>query len=184
MKTLVPRVIGQTAAASHKKPGEVWTLPRFRERLREKKGEAAVAVSDRILEWARGRMPDLWFGRGTADGSIVPRLWINGQRYLFFSLYSSGVVELSPQWMKAMPGFEPDERRREFLERINRIAGVSVPVDAISRRPSFPILLLAEEDARRTFFDVMEWAISTARESAERAPDHAEAGSLPVDREV
>ncbi|HEX2077130.1 MAG TPA: hypothetical protein VHG08_05460 [Longimicrobium sp.] len=177
MKTLVPRVIGQTAAAARKKPqGEVWTLPRFRDRLREKKGEAAVAVADRIVEWAHGRMPDFWFGRGTADGSIVPRLWINGRRYLFFSLYSSGVIELSPQWMKTMPGFESDERRREFLERINRIPGVSVPVDAIARRPSFPILLLTGNDARRSFFDALEWAISVAREAG-GLPDEAASGA-------
>jgi hypothetical protein len=171
MKTLVPRVIGQTAAAAGKKtPSQPdrWTLSRFRERLREKKGEAAVATADQILEWASERLPDFWYGRGTVDGSIVPRLWLDGHRYLFFSLYSSGVVELSPQWMKTMPGFEPDERRREFLERINRIPGVSVPGDAIARRPSFPIRLLETDEARQAFFDVMQWAIAVAREGAGR----------------
>lgn len=167
VKTLVPRVIGQTAAADHKKrpQADAWTLPRFRERLRQKKGEAAVAVADQVLEWARQRMPDFFYGRGTADGSVIPRVWVHGRRYLFFTLYSYGSVELSLQWMKAMPGFEADERRREFLERISRIPGVSVPMDAIARRPSFPILLLQSEEARRAFFDVIEWAISIARES-------------------
>ena len=173
-KTLVSRVIGQTAAAERKKArpqGETWTLPRFQERLKEKKGAAAVEVADRILEWAREHMPDFFFGRGTADGSIVPRLWIGGRRYLFFSLYTYGMVELAPQWMKAMPGFAPDERRREFLERINRILGISVPMDAIARRPSFPIQLLQDDEARQAFFGVMEWAISVAREAIARMDD-------------
>jgi hypothetical protein len=171
MRTLVPRLIGQTAASAGRKTSpqpDPWTLPRFRQRLREKKGEAAVAIADQILEWARERMPDFWYGRGTADGSIVPRMWVDSHRYLFFSLYSSGVVELSPQWMRAMPGFEPDERRREFIERINRIPGVSVPVDAIRRRPSFPILLLQSDEARRAFFETIDWAISIARAGAGR----------------
>lgn len=168
MRTLVPRVIGQTAAAARKKPRQLepWTLPRVRERLRERSGAGAVAVADRILEWARERMPDFFYGRGTVDGSIVPRLWIDGRRYLFFTVYSYGVIELSPQWMKAMRGFEPDERRREFLERINRIPGVSVPMDAIARRPSFPITLLESQEARQAFFDVIDWAIGVARAAA------------------
>ncbi|HEY0016519.1 MAG TPA: hypothetical protein VGC13_09385 [Longimicrobium sp.] len=171
LRTLVPRVIGQTATAERKKgrsQAEQWTLPRFRERLKERKGAAAVEVADRILEWARERMPDFWYGRGTMDGSIIPRLYVNGRRYLFFTLYSYGSIELAPQWMKPMPGFETDERRREFLERINAIPGVSVPVDAIARRPSSQMLLLQSDEARRAFFDVMEWAISVSREGAAR----------------
>lgn len=179
LRTLVPRVIGQTAAADRKNARpqpDPWTLPRFRERLKEKKGDAAVRVADLILEWARERMPDFYFGRGTADGAVIPRVWISGRRYLFFTLYSYGTVELSPQWMKAMPGFEPDERRREFLERINRIPGVSVPVDAIARRPSLPVTLLEPEPARQAFFEVIEWAISVACEAAARTDASRDAG--------
>jgi hypothetical protein len=174
MKTLVPRVIGRTAAADAKKERaqlEQWTEPRFRERLRERTDAAVVAIADRIIAWARATMPDFWYGRGKADGSIVPRLWVNGQRYLFFSLYSYGAIELSPQWMKAMPGFEPDERRRQYLERINGIPGVSVPVDAIARRPSFQMAHLQSDEALQAFFSVIEWAISVARDAADAAPD-------------
>lgn len=174
MKTLVPRVIGQTAAAAAKKDRaqlEPWTEARFRERLREKADVSVVAVAGRIIEWAGQNMPDFWYGRGKEDGSIVPRLWLNGRRYLFFSLYSYGVIELSPQWMKTMPGFEPDERRREYLERINRIPGVSVPVDAIARRPSFRMTLLQSDEALQAFFSVIQWALSVAREAADAVPD-------------
>lgn len=181
LKTLVPRLIGRTAAADSVKDRTQltpWTEPRFRERLREKTDASVVEVADRIIAWARQAMPDFWFGRGKADGSIVPRLWVNGQRYLFFALYSSGGIELSPQWMKAMPGFEPDERRREFLERINRIPGVSVPLDAIARRPSFWIAHLQSDEALRAFFAAIEWAISIAREAADPAPDTPDAEAL------
>lgn len=174
LKTLVPRLVGRTAAADTAKDRTQltpWTEERFRRRLREKTNDAVVEVADRILAWARQNMPDFWYGRGKLDGSIVPRLWVNGQRYLFFSLYSSGVIELSPQWMKTMPGFEPDERRREYLERINRIPGVSVPVDAIARRPSFCISLLQSDEALQAFFSLIQWAISVAREAADSAPD-------------
>lgn len=174
MKTLVPRVIGRTAAADAKKdraPLEAWTEARFRERLREKTDAEVAAAADRVIAWARQNMPDFWYGRGKADGSIVPRLWVNGRRYLFFSLYSSGVIELSPQWMKTMPGFEPDARRREYLERINRVPGVSVPVDAIARRPSFRMSLLHSDEALEAFFSAVRWAMSIAREAADAAPD-------------
>jgi hypothetical protein len=172
MKTLVPRLIGWTAAADAKNPQLApWTEARFRARLREKTDAGVVEVADRIIAWARQTMPDFWYGRGKADGSIVPRLWVNGQRYLFFALYSSGVIELSPQWMKTMPGFGPDERRREYLERISRIPGVSVPLDAIARRPSLPIALLQSGEALQAFFAAIQWAISVAREAAEQAPD-------------
>lgn len=184
VKTLVPRIIGRTAAAEARKgsppQAAVWTEQRIRERLRQRGGEAAIAVLDRILEWARTAMPNLWFGRGTTDGSIIPRVFLDGRRYLFFAIWTYDTIELQPQHMKYMPGFEPDERRREFLERINRIPGVSVPLDAIQRRPSFAMKLLGNDEALRAFFDVMEWAISIARAgSVDGPPDtpHTQEGA-------
>jgi hypothetical protein len=174
VKTLVPRVIGRTSASENRKPRtqrEPWTEADIRTRLKEKKGEAAVAIADQILDWARGRMPNFFFGRGSADGSVIPRVFLSGHRYLFFGLWTYGAVELQLQWMRYMPGFEPDERRREFLDRINGIPGVAVPLDAIARRPSFDIMRLASPEARRAFLDVMEWALSVARESPAPAPE-------------
>lgn len=183
IKTLVPRLIGHTAAAETRKivrpQGDAWTEQRFRARLGERAGEAELAVLDHILEWARGAMTDFWFGRGTTDGSIIPRLFVGKHRYLFFALWTYGTIELQPQHMRPMPGFEPDERRREFLERINRIPGVSVPLDAIGRRPSFPMRLLATDEALRAFLDAMVWAVSIARAAATAA--QADPAAAPPD---
>lgn len=191
VRTLVPRVVGRTAAADARKTvrpqAEPWTEARFRDALRERGGDETLAVADRILAWARGAMPRFWFGRGTTAGSIIPQIHVRGGRAFYFALWTYGTIELQPQHMKYMPGFEPDERRREFLERINRVPGVSVPADAIQRRPSFSMALLRSGEALRAFLDVMEWAISVTRAAAEKegppvevpAPGAADAGLVP-----
>ncbi|HEX6039344.1 hypothetical protein [Longimicrobium sp.] len=170
IKTLVPRMVGQTAAAESRKgvrpQGEPWTEPRFRDALRQRAGDETLALADRILAWARVTMPTLWFGRGTTAGSIIPQVHVAGRRVFCFALWTGGTIELQPQHMKYMPGFEPDERRREFLERINAIPGVDVPADAIQRRPSFPLAHLRSDEAMQAFFGVMEWAISVSRAAA------------------
>lgn len=186
IRTLVPRVVGQTSAASVRKGDRAqaapWSEPRVRDALRQREGDEALAVLDRVLEWARGTMPVFWFGRGATAGSIIPQFHVRDRRFFFFALWTYGTVELQPQHMKYMPGFEPDERRREFLERINGIPGVSIPVDAIHRRPSFPLALLQTDEAMQAFFRVMEWAISVAREASERTGEAGAAGAAVAKR--
>ncbi len=69
LKTLVPRVIGQTAEAQKKKtvatsPRLKWNEQQFMEALHTRRGEAEVAVAKIILNCVTERGTRIWWGEG------------------------------------------------------------------------------------------------------------------------
>jgi len=65
------------------------------------------------------------------------------------------------------------ELRQELRRRLNDIPGVTIPADAVSRRPSIPLSVLAEGSARRTLTDAFTWALGVIRTHA--------GGQIPVE---
>jgi hypothetical protein len=57
--------------------------------------------------------------------------------------------------MMVKPLFEDDGKRRELFSRLNEIDGISIPIDAISKRPSLPLQMFADEKRLAKFFEVM-----------------------------
>ena len=117
LKTLVPRVLGQTEVARQKKVvgsggSRQWDEPSFFDALLERRGEHEVAVARRLLEWAKKHVLRVWWGQGTKDGSFFP-MYDNrlGNNFLF-SVWTYGSVELQFQHMRLIPFSEPDKRRR------------------------------------------------------------------------
>ncbi len=101
LKTLVPRVYGQTAESEGTKgpKGTRWDANRFFRRLRDScvSEEAAIAhelmhfgekVSDRPVEW----------GAGKDRGSFTARLVVGDQRFSLFSVYTTGEFSLNMGW--------------------------------------------------------------------------------------
>jgi hypothetical protein len=82
-----------------------------------------------------------------------------GQNVLFFAVWTNGAIEMQFQHLQNKRGFEEGESRRELLGRINRVPGVALPPDSLSRRPSFSLATLREPSALRAFQDAIEWGI-------------------------
>ena len=77
LKTLVPRVLGQTEKALGRKivdRGEPrkWNEASFFLDLSQRRGEQEVAVARRLLEWAIKHNLRIWWGEGKKDGSFFP----------------------------------------------------------------------------------------------------------------
>ena len=120
-------------------------------------------------------MTDFWFGKGTTAGSCIPRLLLPDSRLLLFALWTYGAIEMQFQHMRVAP-FEDESWRRELIDRLNRIQGLSIPRDATSRRPSLKMTLLQPETSRLQFQETMEWAIQqsgTNFGNCRRAPPDA-----------
>jgi len=166
MRTLVPRVIGQTAAAETRKArGEhrQWDEASFFAELEAKHGPAEAAVARELLEWARVQLPRFTWGKGKVDGSFIPVLDYEGRAYYPLGVYTDGRLEIQFQWLTAPP-FDDLELRREFLGRLNEIPGVSFPEDAITRRPRIKLSLLAADPAAlESLKAALDWFCETVR---------------------
>lgn len=158
LTTLVPRVLGQavkpTASGGDSRR---WNEERFFAVLAERNGPAEAEVARAILDWARGRQLQIWWGEGAKMGSFVPWFSHNGRQHQLFAVWTYASVEIYFYWYQFKPPFDEEAKRLELLHRLNAIPGVSIPPDAIARRPSFPLKLLAGPREREQFFAAFEW---------------------------
>ena len=172
LKTLVPRVIGETAAAETRKraaaggSGRQWDEQSFFTQLEAKRGPDEVRVARAIEEWAARQMPRFTWGKGKVDGSFIPVLDHRGQPHYPLAMYTYGRIEIQFQWL-TRPPFDDLALRRELLRRLNEIPGVDLAPDAISRRPSIPLALFADDsDALEAFLSALDWFCETVRDRA------------------
>ncbi|MEW6578641.1 MAG: hypothetical protein AB1435_05540 [Chloroflexota bacterium] len=170
LRSLVPRVVGQTVEAQQKKSGSAtpkrqWDEASYFAELQQKFSLTEVDMVRRLLDWARPRTTQIWWGKGKENGSFVPVLNHNGTDHQLFAVFTAGGVEIYFQWYQYKAPFDSEEKRLELLKRLNAIQGVSIPESAIARRPSIPFSTLAKNDALQQFLTVFEWMIGEIRAS-------------------
>ncbi len=169
LKTLVPRVIGQTVEAQQKKSGGTrggrrWDEASFFEDLRARRGKDEAAVARSLYDWALANLPRVTWGGGKNDGSFVPVLDHKGAPYYPLALYTYGRFEVQFQHMRARP-FDDENMRRELLRRLNEIDGIEISEDKITKRPSIPFSTLRNGDALERFLDVFDWYVKEIKAS-------------------
>jgi hypothetical protein len=163
LKTLVPRVVGQTETARQKKKvdrGEPrqWDEGSFFSDLSQRRSEHEAAVARRLLNWAQDQGLRVWWGQGKKDGSFFPSYISRFGQHLLFSVWTYGSVEIQFQHMKKPP-FADEANRKELAQRLSAI-GVSIPEEALARRPAFGLRLLFEPDRLGNFLEVFDWVVS------------------------
>lgn len=164
VSTLVPTVVGQTAEAQQRKAGPIsarrqWDEPSFFQTLQHTHTAPEIEVARRILDWARAHVTQVWWGKGQRMGSFVPTVHHAGTDHQLFAVWTYGTVELYFQWYQSKPPFETEAKRLELLRRLNAIDGISIPTDAITRRPGIPLVVLAEAQCVTEFLRIFEWFI-------------------------
>jgi hypothetical protein len=161
LKTLVPRVIGQTQEAKDKKttlPGKQWDEDSFFDDLLKKAGADEVEVAKNILAWAKEKATGLNWGRGRLTGAFVPTYdTSNGQHYQLFAVFSSGNIQIYFGVYKNRIEFKDEAKRIELLKKLNTIPGVNIPPDGIDRYPNLPLAALKNETALKEFFNIYNW---------------------------
>jgi hypothetical protein len=169
MQTLVPRLIGQTVEARTRKsgvtaPARQWDEASVLTELERRKGAKARALAKQIIGWCDDKGLGTWFGKGSQEGSYFPVLEKGPNGYLSFAIWTYGAIEVQFQRMKDRPAFESEVDRKAFLTKLNQISAVSIPADAIGRRPSFNILALEDTSDLRQFFSALDWFIQHVEE--------------------
>lgn len=79
LKTLVPRIVGQTAAIQERKardirPRRQWDEESFLEELKSKPSSSYVEVARKILSWLEKQHIEIKWGKGGKEGSVYPKL--------------------------------------------------------------------------------------------------------------
>jgi hypothetical protein len=168
-KTLVPRVVGQTAAAEAAKgtsrEKRKWDEPSFYAELEARKGPDNAAIARSIVDWAKAAHFRLAFGEGARDGSLFLMYDYKDVQHWTVALWTYGAIEIQLQWMQSQPPFDQEGLRVELLNHLNSIQGVSIPIDGIGRRPSIRLDILGNNTSLDEFFDVITWMIKEIEES-------------------
>ena len=95
----------------------------------------------------------------------MPILHHHGKKHQLLAASTSGTVEVYFQYFKTKPPFQPEEKRRELLQKFNAIKGVYFPDDAITRRPSVLLAALEDEAMLQGFLGVFDWIVAEIRAS-------------------
>ncbi len=167
LKTLVPRVLGQTAEAQQRKTVQrsknKWDEESFFEDLERRQGLVEIAAARKILAWSKERGLRIWWGEGTRTGSFVPMFDYKDQKHQLFSVATYGRLEIYFQWYQYKAPFDSVEKRMEMLQRFNAIDGIDFPDDVITRRPSVPLSIFEAEDAGNRLLAVFDWFLDEIR---------------------
>lgn len=167
VKTLVPRVIGQTTTADttkgvNKGKDSNWTEETFLSELSAQRGARETEVVRQLLNWLKPQITRIWFGSGRR-GSIIPVFKHLGVEHFLFALWTTGTVEIYFQWHKHKPPFDSEQKRLELLNKLNLIKGVDISPDRISARPNIPLNLLIDKKEFQKFIDIYKWFIEEVK---------------------
>jgi hypothetical protein len=163
LKMLVPRVLGQTEKALGRKivdrgESRQWDEASFFLDLSQRRGEEEAAVARQLLEWANKHGLRVWWGHGNKDGSFFPMHDNRFGKNFLFSVWTYGSVEIQFQHM-VRPPFDNAQKRRDLAQRLSAI-GLTIPEDALRRRPSFRLSLLLEPGRLDKFVGAFDWMLS------------------------
>ena len=167
LKTLVPRVIGQTQEAKDRKSptvGKPWNESSFFDELAKHVTPEDAETVRKIFDWTKKNATGINWGKGLVTGSFVPTYDTSkGVHYQLFAMFTSGNIQIYFGVYKNRPEFEDDSKRIELLDKLNSIAGVNIPPDGINRFPNFPISAINNEQALKQFFETYEWFLGAIK---------------------
>lgn len=168
LKTLVPRVYGQTEqAAGVKAPGASRTARQWDEASMLADADTRVAEEQReftrqLLAWPTRQGLELKWGTGASYGSFTPIYRTKaGAAMSLFSVYGSGHLEI-PFVRWALPPFNEAAGRTECLARLNA-TGLALPATAIDKRPNVAFSQIGSRENVDRILDVFGWMLSELR---------------------
>jgi hypothetical protein len=168
LRTLVPKVLGQTAEAEQRKrhggrEQRQWDEESFVQTLAQERGDDERAAALKVIAWTKERGLRSEYGKGRFYGSFFPVVDHGSDWYAPVALWTNGRVEMQFGLLSRRLAFDSEAKREEFAQRLNAIEGVEIPLDAITRSPSFALATLARDAALVPFLDVLDWFVSEVR---------------------
>lgn len=162
IRTLVPRVIGQTIEAEQKKKISMgitveWDEQSFFNDLEDKRGNEEHQIAIKIKEWFENNSHNFVFKKNPGYAVFWPYLEHNSTSYLPFAINTKGSVSIYFQYLKDKKPFNDENVRLELLNRLNEIEGINISPDKIHGRPNFPLIALNDKKSMEIFINTLEW---------------------------
>jgi uncharacterized DUF497 family protein len=173
LKTLVPRIIGQTAEAQQKKSSATrerrrWDNVSFFAELKSRRGEDDAEMASLIHDWVRSQDDEVEVHWGTGDtyGGFAAQLNQRGRKpYQLFTVDISGRLEISSHNYGSQSPFDEEDKWLELRSKLSSI-GLSLPISPTERRsPSLPLSTLQDEAALNLVLETFDWIIEEIQSS-------------------
>jgi hypothetical protein len=173
MKTLVPRVLGQTESARTKKgigptDSKTWDEATFMKVLRETKGSDAETAAKAILDWTSPRVTHVSWSRGKKYGGFFPTIVYGTRKYQLFKVSIAGKLVIGFDWLKKKAPFADDALRKELLNRVNHALNTHFDEKSLNHRLRVPVEKLSDSTALEKLKPVIDWMIDRIRTSNDR----------------
>lgn len=175
LKTLVPRLVGQTAAARQRKVGVSTKQEKIDEgtylkEMQQRLGAEGCGVAKRIIEWAKQQKLGPNFNKWEKCVSFIPIVETAGGPRYPLSVQSGGDIWVQMRWLRESAPFSDEGKRRELCGRLNGIPGVKVPQERMTGYPRILLQTLQDEASLKAFLGTMTWVVAEIRG---RLPDQS-----------
>lgn len=165
LRTLVPRVIGQTAEAQQKKSSATrerrrWDESSFFAEIKARGGAEEAQIAKAIYAWVKDRVPemDIQWGTGDTYGGFAANLHQKGKKpYQLFTVNIAGKMEISAHNYGSQQPFNQEEKWLELRSKLSSI-GLSLPTEPGERRSSsLALFTLQDESALNQVIETFNW---------------------------
>lgn len=168
MKTLVPRVLGQTETARQKKSsgtkaGKDWDEESFLNALGESKGEVIRKAAKELIDWFAPQVTTMWWGQGSKEGGLVPIIEQDGTKYHVCRISTQSKFVFRFDWLCKKAPLDDVTVQRALLAKINDIPGVHFEEDVLSKRARIPLQVLTNPAAMSALKKAVSWLIQQVK---------------------
>jgi hypothetical protein len=164
MKTLVPRVIGRTAAAQAKRvrpaAAERTEIPEseFITELRTNSDPAGVDSTIAVLDWVKKRSQKRWFRRLKTRVRLGIEFQTPSQSVFPIQVFAEGVLMFQMRFMSGWPPFNSEEKRRELQARLEQFHGWNLR-GGMTGLPSIDLKQITTPEERAKLISVLDWMV-------------------------
>jgi hypothetical protein len=168
LRTLVPRIIGQTAEAQQKKSSATrerrrWDESSFFAELKARRGAEEAQMAKEIYVWVKNRSPemDIQWGTGDTYGGFAAHLNPKAKNpYQLFTVNIAGKMEISAHNYGSQRPFNREEKWLELRNKFSSI-GLSLPTEPGEvRSPSLALFTLQDESDLNQVIEIFDWVVA------------------------
>jgi len=174
VKTLVPRVLGQTETTRQRKRAQTGrqesasreeiTEADFISIVRSERTTEETEIIEHLIQWARTQGLEDDFRQGQRGAVFYPQFIQDGVDYSPIVVHQDGHVRIQMRRLKNRPPFDSAIKRNELQQRIKDIPGLVLTDAGMEGLPLIPIASLTEELQRTAFLNALDFILTEVRE--------------------